>query len=269
VTVRVLVADDEELVRTGLRLILAAEDDIEVVHEASDGARAVAAVAELSPDVALLDIRMPHVDGLEATRRIVSGPGSTRVVLLTTFDLDEYVQEALLAGASGFLLKDPAAQLASAVRAAASGEAVLAPSVTRRLIAELTRRGPRPELRAIDGLTARERDVLQQMAQGKSNAEIAAALVIGEGTVKTHVARVLTKLGVRVGCRPWCWHTAPGSPTDGDARPRRTGVRRGCVPGVLRVGRCLRPSQRGSAARDLSGPSAPGRPGAGGRIRGC
>jgi DNA-binding NarL/FixJ family response regulator len=198
VTVRVLVADDEELVRTGLRLILTAEDDIEVVGEAPDGASAVAAVAELSPDVALLDIRMPHVDGLEATRRIVTAPGSTRVVLLTTFDLDEYVHEALLAGASGFLLKDaPAAQLVAAVRAAASGDAVLAPSVTRRLIAELTRRGPRPELRAIDGLTARERDVLQQMAQGKSNAEIAAALVIGEGTVKTHVARVLTKLGVR------------------------------------------------------------------------
>jgi DNA-binding NarL/FixJ family response regulator len=198
VTVRVLVADDEELVRTGLRLILAAEDDIEVVHEASDGARAVAAVAELSPDVALLDIRMPHVDGLEATRRIVSGPGSTRVVLLTTFDLDEYVHEALLAGASGFLLKDaPAAQLVAAVRAAASGDAVLAPSVTRRLIAELVRRTPRPDQRAIAGLTAREREVLLQMAQGRSNAEIAAALVIGEGTVKTHVARVLTKLGVR------------------------------------------------------------------------
>ena len=197
-TLRVLVADDEELVRTGLRLILSAEDDIEVVGEAADGARAVAAVAELSPDVALLDIRMPVVDGLEATRRIVTGPGSTRVVLLTTFDLDEYVHEALLAGASGFLLKDaPASQLAAAVRAAANGDAVLAPSVTRRVIAELTRRAPRPDTGSLDGLTARERDVLQHMARGMSNAEIATALLIGEGTVKTHVARVLSKLGVR------------------------------------------------------------------------
>ena len=197
-TVRVLVADDEELVRTGLRLILSAEEDIEVVGEASDGSRAIAAVAELSPDVALLDIRMPGIDGLEATRRIVAGPGSTRVLILTTFDLDEYVNEALLSGASGFLLKDaPASQLANAVRAAAAGDAVLAPSVTRRVIAELTRRAPRPGPQALAGLTARERDVLQQMAQGMSNAEIAAALLIGEGTVKTHVARVLTKLGVR------------------------------------------------------------------------
>jgi DNA-binding NarL/FixJ family response regulator len=202
VTIRVLVVDDEELVRTGLRLILDAEPDIGVVGTASDGRQAVAEVRRLCPDVVLMDIRMPGLDGLEATRRILTEPEvpSCKVVILTTFDVDEHVYEALRAGASGFLLKDvPADQLAHAIRVAAAGEALLAPSVTRRLIAAFARpSAPAPvPVAGLSELTPREVEVLTLLAEGLSNAEIAARLFVGEATVKTHVARILTKLGVR------------------------------------------------------------------------
>jgi DNA-binding NarL/FixJ family response regulator len=197
-TIGVLVADDEELVRTGLRLILDSEQDIEVVGEATNGREAVADARGLEPDVVLLDIRMPEVDGLEAARQILALPSAPRVVMLTTFDLDEYVYEALRAGATGFLLKDaPAQQLVAAIRAAASGDALLAPSVTRRLITEFARREPRADPTVVHALTGREREVLLLLARGLSNAEIGTELYIGEGTVKTHVARLLAKLGVR------------------------------------------------------------------------
>ena len=201
-TVRVLLVDDEELVRTGLRLILEAEPDLTVVGTASDGASAITAVARFRPDVVLMDIRMPGLDGLEATRRILGGdePAPCKVVVLTTFDVDEHVYEALRAGASGFLLKDvPAEQLAHAIRVAAAGEALLAPSVTRRLIATFTRQTSAPVATPpqLAELTSRELEVLTLLAEGLSNAEIAARLFVAEATVKTHVARVLTKLGVR------------------------------------------------------------------------
>jgi DNA-binding NarL/FixJ family response regulator len=204
-TIKVLIVDDEELVRTGLRLILEAEPDLTVVATAVDGASGVAAARRFSPDVVLMDIRMPGLDGLAATRRLLAGddPAGCKVVILTTFDVDEHVYEALRAGASGFLLKDvPADQLAHAIRVAAAGEALLAPSVTRRLISAFTRRMPSNGLRTpptagLDELTARELEVLTLLAEGLSNAEIAQRLFVGEATVKTHVARVLTKLGVR------------------------------------------------------------------------
>jgi DNA-binding NarL/FixJ family response regulator len=196
--IRVLLVDDEQLIRTGLRMILEAEDDLEVVGSAVDGLDALAAVDRLAPDVVLMDIRMPRMDGLEATRRILSGPSQSRVVVLTTFDLDAHVFDALAAGASGFLLKDaPAHQLVDAIRAAAAGNALLAPSVTRRLIAQFTRSRPRPSPAISVDLTARETEVWQLVAEGLSNAEIAERLVIGEATVKTHVARLLAKLGLR------------------------------------------------------------------------
>jgi DNA-binding NarL/FixJ family response regulator len=202
VTIRVLVVDDEELVRTGLRLILDAEPDIGVVGTASDGRQAVAEVRRLCPDVVLMDIRMPGLDGLEATRRILTEPDvpPCKVVILTTFDVDEHVYEALRAGASGFLLKDvPADQLAHAIRVAAAGEALLAPSVTRRLIAAFARpTAPAPvPVAGLGDLTPREVEVLTLLAEGLSNAEIATRLFVGEATVKTHVARILTKLSVR------------------------------------------------------------------------
>ena len=196
-TIRVLLADDEELVRTGLRMILGAEPGLEVVGEATNGEEAVRLVDELDPDVVLLDIRMPVLDGLEATRRLESS--SAAVVILTTFDTDANVHEALAAGATGFLLKDaPADRLVTAIRAAATGDAVLSGPVARRVAHELTRRTTQavaPDRLAT--LTDRERDVLTLMADGCSNAEIAGRLYIGEGTVKTHVARILMKLGVR------------------------------------------------------------------------
>ena len=196
--IRVLLVDDEELVRTGLQMILDAEPDIDVVGQAADGAEALDLVETVSPDIVLMDIRMPRMDGLEATRRICATVNGTRVVVLTTFDVDEHVYSALAAGASGFLLKDaPASQLVHAIRVAAAGDALLAPSVTRRLIQQFaeSRQPPRPEL-PVD-LTGRETEVLTLMAEGLSNAEIAQRLVVGDATVKTHVARVLAKLGVR------------------------------------------------------------------------
>jgi DNA-binding NarL/FixJ family response regulator len=196
--IRVLLVDDEQLIRTGLRMILEAEDDLRVVGSAVDGLDALAAVDRLAPDVVLMDIRMPRMDGLEATRKILSGSSQSRVVVLTTFDLDEHVFDALAAGASGFLLKDaPAHQLVDAIRAAAAGNALLAPSVTRRLIAQFARSRPRPTPAIGVDLTARETEVWQLLAEGLSNAEIAERLVIGDATVKTHVARLLAKLGLR------------------------------------------------------------------------
>ena len=199
-TIRVLVVDDEELVRTGLRMILEVEPDLEVVGTAADGAEAVAAVAEHAPDVVLMDIRMPRVDGLEAVRRLLRSepPATCRVVILTTFDLDEHVYEALSAGASGFLLKDaPAGQLVHAIRVVAAGDALLDPSVTRRLISTFSRPPAAPDRDRLGDLTPREAQVLTLLAEGLSNAEIAQRLYVGESTVKTHVARILTKLAVR------------------------------------------------------------------------
>ena len=199
--IRVLLADDQALVRAGFRMILEAEEGIEVVGEAEDGAQAVQRARELRPDLVLMDVRMPNLDGLEATRRVVAErEGDVRVLILTTFDLNEYVYEALRAGASGFLLKDaPAEQLVAGIRVVAEGEALLAPSVTRRLIEEFAKGAPpasKPP-RGLDELTPRELDVFKQVARGLSNAEIAAELVVSETTVKTHVARVLMKLGLR------------------------------------------------------------------------
>jgi DNA-binding NarL/FixJ family response regulator len=200
--IRTLVVDDQGLVRAGFRMILEAQPDIEVVGEAADGLEAVAAARRLRPDVVLMDIRMPNLDGLEATRRL-TGPGvadPVRVLILTTFDLDEYVFEALRAGASGFLLKDlPREDLVAAVRVVAGGEALLAPRVTRRLIEEFARRpaGADPDPATLRTLTAREREVLELIAAGLSNAEMATSLYVSEHTVKTHVGNVLAKLGLR------------------------------------------------------------------------
>jgi DNA-binding NarL/FixJ family response regulator len=196
-TIRVLVADDQALVRSGFRMILEARDDLEVVGEAENGAEAVELARQLEPDVILMDVRMPEVDGVEATRRLAGS--KARVVILTTFDLDEYVVEALRAGASGFLLKDVRPeQLVEAVRVVAAGEALLSPTVTRRLLDRfadaLPVETPPPKL---DALTAREVEILRLLATGHSNAEIAAELVVSEATVKTHVSSVLRKLGVR------------------------------------------------------------------------
>jgi len=201
VSLGVLIADDQALVRAGFRLILDAETDLEVVGEAQDGYEAVAAAQRLLPDIVLMDVRMPGLDGIEATRRLVDGECSAKILMLTTFDMDEYVYESLRAGASGFLLKDvPPEQLVTGIRAVASGEALLAPSVTRRMIEEFVRRPPnaaRPAPRELEQLTAREREVLVLMARGLSNAELAKEFVVSEATVKTHVAHVLAKLGLR------------------------------------------------------------------------
>jgi len=222
--IRVLVVDDQELVRSGFCVILDATDGITVAGEAANGEAAVAAVQADPPDVVLMDIRMPVMDGLEATRRITAGSAAPKVVMLTTFDLDEYVYEALRAGASGFLLKDsPRADLVAAVRAAAAGNALLAPTVTRRLIEAFARRpaeaAPSPERLA--SLTAREREVLVRLARGGSNTEIATDLYVSEATVKTHVGNLLAKLGLRdrVQAVILAYETGiviPGNPTPGN-----------------------------------------------------
>jgi DNA-binding NarL/FixJ family response regulator len=194
--IRIVLADDQALVRAGFRLIVDGEADLEVVGEAENGEGAVAAVVELVPDLVLMDVRMPEVDGIEATRRIVATGNGTRVLMLTTFDLDEYVVDAFRAGASGFLLKTvPPQQLIAGIRTVHEGEALLAPASTRRLIEQFAR--PRDESEAFRQLTGRERDVLRLLARGLTNAEIAADLVVEASTVKSHVASLLGKLGLR------------------------------------------------------------------------
>jgi DNA-binding NarL/FixJ family response regulator len=203
--IRVLIADDQELVRTGFRVILSAEPDIEVVGEAADGRKAIEAVRTLRPEIVVMDIRMPNLDGIEATRAIAAVPGAVRVLILTTFDLDEYVYEALRAGASGFLLKDAhPEELLAGIRAVAEGDAVIAPALTRRLLdayAHHLTSGPQERQNhtdpRLDRLTDREREILVAIGHGWTNGEIAERLVLSESTVKTHVGRVLAKIGAR------------------------------------------------------------------------
>jgi DNA-binding NarL/FixJ family response regulator len=201
---RVLLADDQELMRMGFRMVLDTQPDIEIVGEAADGREAVKATGELAPDVVLMDVRMPEMDGVQATRLIVESDSNTRIIILTTFDLDEYVYAALRAGASGFLLKDTQpAELLSGIRAVASGDAVVAPSVTRRLLSNFAHRLPTPgqpdddQRERLRLLTAREQEVLLQVARSLSNAEIAEQLVLSEATVKSHIGRILAKLELR------------------------------------------------------------------------
>jgi DNA-binding NarL/FixJ family response regulator len=203
-TTRVLLADDQELMRMGFRMVMDTQPDLEIVGEASNGIEAVEAVRELAPDVVLMDVRMPEMDGVQATRSIVESGCETRIVILTTFDLDEYVYAALRAGASGFLLKDaPPTDLLSAIRAVASGDAVVAPSVTRRLLSSYAHRLPAPEQgdreedERLALLTSREHEVMLLLARSLSNAEIAEQLVLSEATVKSHVGRILSKLELR------------------------------------------------------------------------
>jgi len=200
-TISILIADDQELLRAGFRMILEAEPDLEVVGEAADGAQAVDAALRLKPDIVLMDVRMPELDGIEATRRLLDAGSNAKVVMLTTFDLDEYIHEALRIGASGFLLKDvPPEQLVAGLRAVASGDALLAPSITRRVIAEFIQHPPAAPAKIeprLDDLTPRELEVLKLIAAGMSNAEIAQQLFVSATTIKTHVARILMKLDLR------------------------------------------------------------------------
>jgi len=197
-TIQVLVADDQAMVRAGFRTLLANEEDIEVAAEAGNGLEAVDKAARFDPTVVLMDIRMPELDGLQATRRIIAADPAARVLILTTFELDEYVYEALRAGASGFVLKDdPPEQLIAAVRTVAAGDALLSPAVTRRVIRQFTRKPRAEPPRGVDELTARERDIFRLIAEGLSNPEIAQRLYISETTVKTHVTHVFQKLDVR------------------------------------------------------------------------
>lgn len=224
--IRILIADDQALVRTGFGVILAAEDDLDVVGEASDGREAVQAAAILRPDVVVMDIRMPNLDGIEATRRIASGQASPRVLVLTTFDLDEYVYEALRAGASGFLLKDAGAdELLHAVRVIAAGDALLAPSITRRLIEDYARR-PTPSVQpqALADLTPRELEVFRLVGRGLPNRDIAEQLVVGDATIKTHVGRIFSKLDLhdRAQAVVLAYETGliqPGAPPGGSTSP--------------------------------------------------
>jgi DNA-binding NarL/FixJ family response regulator len=203
-TTKVLLADDQELMRMAFRMVIDTQPDIEIVGEAANGREAVQAARRLAPDVVLMDVRMPEMDGVQATRTILEAQSGTRIIILTTFDLDEYVYAALRAGASGFLLKDtPPADLLAAIRVVASGDAIVAPSVTRRLLAAFAHRLPVPghpdrsQYERLEQLTAREREVLIQVAGSLSNAEIAERLVLSEATVKSHVGRILSKLGLR------------------------------------------------------------------------
>ena len=197
-SIRVLVADDQSMVRAGFRMLLSGEADIEVVAEASNGIEAVEKAARFRPTVVLMDIRMPELDGLAATRRILAADDAARILILTTFDLDEYVYEALAAGASGFVLKDdPPEQLLAAIRTVAAGDALLSPTVTKRVIAQFARISRPAPPKEFDDLTARERDVLRLIAGGHSNAEIGRELFISDTTVKTHVTHILQKLGLR------------------------------------------------------------------------
>ncbi|MEV5883717.1 response regulator transcription factor [Streptomyces sp. NPDC052020] len=201
-TIRVMLVDDQVLLRTGFRMVLAAQPDMEVVAEAGDGVEAIAVLESADVDVVLMDVRMPKLDGVEATRRICAGPDAPKVLILTTFDLDEYAFSALKAGASGFMLKDvPPGELLAAIRAVHSGDAVVAPSTTRRLLDRFAPLLPgtekEPRHKELQRLTEREREVMVLVAQGLSNGEIAARLVLSEATVKTHVGRILTKLGLR------------------------------------------------------------------------
>lgn len=203
-SIRILLADDQEMMRMAYRMVIDSQPDLQVVGEATNGSEAIDAVARLAPDVVLMDIRMPHMDGIEATRRIIAAHEAVRIIILTTFDLDEYVHAGLRAGASGFLLKDAQPpDLLSGIRAVASGEAIVAPSVTRRLLTKYAHRLPTEsqasaaETSRIDALTPREMEVLLEIAHGHSNAEIAEKLFLSEATVKTHVGRVLTKLELR------------------------------------------------------------------------
>jgi len=198
VTIRVLVADDQSMVRAGFRMLLSGEQDIEVVAEASNGLEAVAKAARFQPTVVLMDIRMPELDGLQATRRILAADDAARILILTTFDLDEYIYEALSAGASGFVLKDdPAEQLIAAVRTVAAGDALLSPTITKRVIKQFSR-SPRPTPpKELDELTGREQEILRLIAGGLSNGEIGQELYISDTTVKTHVTHILRKLNLR------------------------------------------------------------------------
>ncbi len=197
-TIRVLVADDQSMVRAGFRMLLSREEDIEVVAEASNGLEAVDKAARFQPTIVLMDIRMPELDGLQATRRILAADNDARILILTTFDLDEYVYEALRAGASGFVLKDdPPEQLLTAIRTVAAGDALLSPAITKRVITQFTRI-PRPAPpKEVDELTAREQEILRLIAGGLSNGEIARELFISDTTVKTHVTHILQKLNLR------------------------------------------------------------------------
>ena len=199
--IRVLLVDDEPLVRSGVRMILESEDDLDIVGEAADGNEALELARQLSPDVVLLDIRMPGLDGIQTTRRLIEQPPSAaRILILTTFDLDEYVYEAMKAGASGFILKNvPPSKLVDAVRTVASGDALLAPAITRRMIERFVQQPPAPQGRPpqLEELTERELDILREIARGRSNAEIAGALYLSQATVKSHVNRVLSKLDLR------------------------------------------------------------------------
>jgi DNA-binding NarL/FixJ family response regulator len=203
-SIRILLADDQELMRMGFRMVIDSQSDLSIVGEAADGNEAIAAAAELAPDIILMDVRMPALDGIEASKRIIEADAHVRIIILTTFDLDEYTYAALRAGASGFLLKDaPPTDLFSAIRAVASGDAVIAPTVTRRLLSRFMQHLPDPSLSeppanpALSRLTPREHEVLLEVARSHSNAEIAEHLVLSEATVKTHVGRILAKLSLR------------------------------------------------------------------------
>jgi DNA-binding NarL/FixJ family response regulator len=228
-TIRVLVADDQSMVRAGFRMLLSQEQDIEVVAEASNGLEAVEKAARFQPTIALMDIRMPELDGLQATRRILASDDTARILILTTFDLDEYVYEALRAGASGFVLKDdPPEQLLAAIRIVASGDALLSPSITKRVIKQFTRIPQPTPPKQLDDLTERELDVFRLIARGHSNAEIGQELYISDTTVKTHITHILQKLDLRdrvqavvLAYETGLFDTNAQSPNDRDDRPAR------------------------------------------------